>query len=118
MFAGFKEVDVHYLAYNMQDNPEIDIIDVRTQEEYATGHIAGTSNVSLDSLSEAVRDGTLKPEKALAVVCARGARSAQACVRLSKVFRFPDVTNVTGGMQAWVAADLPVVGTYSPMHKF
>lgn len=106
--AGFREVDVHFLAYNMQDNPEIDIIDVRTSEEYMSGHIAGTKNVSLDSLSEAVRGGILKADKALAVVCARGGRSAQACVRLSKVFGFPDVTNVTGGMQAWVAADLPV----------
>lgn len=107
--AGFKEVDVHYLAYNMQDNPEVDIIDVRTPEEYASGHIAGTTNVSLDSLSEAVRNGSLTPGKAMAVVCARGGRSAQACVRLTKVFGFPDVTNVTGGMQAWTAADLPVV---------
>jgi rhodanese-related sulfurtransferase len=102
-------VDVHFLAYNMQDNPEIDLIDVRTPEEYTSGHIAGTMNVSLDSLSEAVRGGILKPDKPLAVVCARGGRSAQACVRLSKVFGFPDVTNVTGGMQAWIAADLPVV---------
>ena len=108
--AGFKEVDVHYLAYNMQDSPDVDIIDVRTPEEYASGHIDGTSNVSLDSLSEAVRSGTLKPDKALAVVCARGRRSAQACVRLSKVFGFSDVSNVTGGMEAWVAADLPVIG--------
>ena len=97
------------MAYNMQDDPDIDIIDVRTPEEYASGHIDGTLNVSLDSLSEAVRSGALKPGKALAVVCARGRRSAQACVRLSKVFGLSDVSNVTGGMEAWVAADLPVI---------
>lgn len=39
--AGFREVDVHYAAYHMQDSPDMEIIDVRSPVEYQTGHIAG-----------------------------------------------------------------------------
>ena len=45
---------------------------------------------------------------ALAVVCAGGVRSAQATVRLSKVFGFRGVASVRGGMAAWAAEGLPM----------
>lgn len=57
----------------------------------------------LDQLSEAVRGGQLDDFilGSIAVVCASGQRSAQATVRLSKVFGFQNVSNVAGGMAAW-----------------
>ena len=107
--AGFQEVDVHYCAYHMQDSTDIDIVDVRTPQEYQTGHIAGSRNICLDDISKAVKEGELTDKKPLALICARGGRSAQACVRLSKVFGFPNVTNVKGGMNAWIGAGLPIL---------
>lgn len=60
-------------------------------------------NIPLDMLSDAVRAGQLDPyhNSSIAVVCASGQRSAQATVRLSKVFAFQNVVNLTGGMAAW-----------------
>ena len=69
----------------------------------------GAVNVPLDELSARARAGDLGPATApLAVVCASGARSAQACVRLKRVLGFADVSNVRGGLAAWDAAGLPM----------
>ena len=108
VLAGFREVDVHYAAYHMQDSPDVEIIDVRSPAEYQTGHIASSRNISLDELSQAVKVGSLTGKRPVAIICARGGRSAQACVRLSKVFGFEKVTNIAGGMNAWIGAGFPV----------
>lgn len=65
--------------------------------------IPSAVNIPLDLLSDVVRAGQLDPyhSGSVAVVCASGQRSAQATVRLSKVFGFKNVVNVTGGMAAW-----------------
>ena len=77
---------------------------------YAAGHVPGARNVPFDRLSESVRSGELDAWRArpVAVVCASGARSAQATVRLSKVFGFEDVTNVAGGTMKWTLKNLPL----------
>ena len=43
-------------------------------------------------------------DRTVAVVCAAGVRSAQAVVRLHKVFGFQDVVNVKGGTTEWIKA--------------
>lgn len=70
-------------------------------------------NVPLDMLSDAVRAGQLDPyhSSSIAVVCASGQRSAQATVRLSKVFGFSNVVNVTGGMSAWQSMQAGLSGS-------
>lgn len=66
-------------------------------------------NVPLEELSTRARAGDLgAATAAVAVVCATGARSAQACVRLKRVLGFADVSNVKGGLAAWTDAGLPV----------
>ena len=58
-----------------------------------------------------VRQGKLdaaRQQQQLAVVCAAGIRSAQAAVRLSRVFKFPGVVNVAGGMNEWTQKGFPV----------
>lgn len=51
------------------------LLDVRTPEEYAAGHLPGSVNVPLDRI-ETIR---LERSKPLFVYCRSGARSARAC---------------------------------------
>lgn len=44
----------------------------------------------------------------MAVVCNGGVKSAQATVRLTKVFGFANVASLRGGMVGWQAEGLPV----------
>ena len=79
---------------------------VRTEAEYAGGHVPGAVNVPLDSLSAAVKSGQFDQHRdsEVAVICQSGRRSAQATVKLTKVFNWPTVANVQGGTLAWIAA--------------
>ena len=88
------------------------VLDVRTQQEYAVGHVPGAMNIPLDGLSDAVRSGQLDrfrdPQRMICVICASGGRSAQATVRLTRVFGFSDVVNVAGGTIEWINAGFPI----------
>lgn len=53
------------------------IIDVRTVSEFASGHIEGSKNIPLDTLSSKIQD-IKKLNKPVIAVCRSGMRSAQA----------------------------------------
>lgn len=52
------------------------ILDVRSKSEYQGGHIKGSINIPLDTLSNNLR--TLKKDKPIITCCASGMRSASA----------------------------------------
>lgn len=52
------------------------ILDVRSKNEFASGHIKGSINISVDSLSDNL--GKLKKDKPIITCCASGMRSAFA----------------------------------------
>ncbi|MBK7761770.1 MAG: rhodanese-like domain-containing protein [Bacteroidetes bacterium] len=52
------------------------VIDVRTKEEYQQGHVVGSVNIPLSSLSKHFE--TIRKDKPLITCCASGLRSAQA----------------------------------------
>ncbi|QIZ00271.2 rhodanese-like domain-containing protein [Streptomyces sp. S1D4-11] len=79
---------------------ELTVIDVRTHGEYASGHIAGAHNIPLDHLDAAAPVLKSAAECGdLVMVCASGARSAQACATLT-AHGIPAAT-LTGGTIAW-----------------
>ncbi len=52
------------------------ILDVRTEKEYETGHIAGSQNISLGTIRDRYRE--LDPDKTYITVCSHGLRSVKA----------------------------------------
>ncbi len=52
------------------------IVDVRSPGEYASGHIKGSVNIPLQTLSHQL--GKLRKDKVVITVCASGMRSASA----------------------------------------
>ena len=83
------------------------VIDVRTPEEYARGHIAGAVNVPIDTLPGAIRRLGTGP---VVTACTYGGRARRAAELLALAGR--TAFAITGGTAAWRAAGLPVhVGT-------
>jgi len=83
---------------------EIVLVDVRETTEYEQEHIPGSVLCPLS-----VFDAELFPRipnKRLVLHCALGKRSAAAGKQLLKV-GYPEITNLTGGIQAWKAAGCP-----------
>ncbi len=86
------------------------VLDVRTAGEYHghTGHIAGAVLVPLDQLEAVLGRLDSGRERTFVVVCHSGNRSAAASRILCRN-GFGNVFNLSGGMNAWNRAGLPVV---------
>lgn len=65
------------------------LVDVRTQAEYAAGHVTGSVNIPLNALPHKLN--TLKNKKHIVVFCRSGNRSAQA----KNILRQNGIMNVT-----------------------
>jgi len=82
-------------------NKDKQFIDVRTSGEFKGNHIRGFKNIPLHQLSQKA-DMELSKEKEVIVICQSGMRSQKASKVLKKL-GFTKVTNVKGGMSAWVS---------------
>ena len=76
--ASPAKIDASAGRSMMTDDPSIVLVDVRTSEEYAAGHIPGAILIPLSELA-AEADGQLPDKDAKIIVyCRSGNRSAQA----------------------------------------
>ena len=85
--------------------PGFVLLDVRTPEEFAAGHIAGAQNIDVEADDFAQRIETLDPKGAYLVYCHSGRRSAMAAEQMASA-GFTDIVD-GGGMDALVAAGAP-----------
>jgi rhodanese-related sulfurtransferase len=106
--AIVKTISCTELHHASLDGP-IDLIDVRSPEEFADLRAAGARNMPLDALNPAaiVAQRIAPPDAPLYFICAVGARSEWAC-RLMQAAGVENVVNVEGGTQAWYLSGLPV----------
>lgn len=82
------------------------LIDVRTPEEFAKGYIEGAVNIKINEL---MANLSQFPDKAAKIVtlCQGGHRGALALMAM-RMTGYTGVRNLGGGMNAWIAAELPV----------
>lgn len=83
------------------------VLDVRTAEEFAAGHLRDAKNIPLADLGNRIGELDKQKTKSLIVVCQHGARADKA-VRMLQKAGFEEVACLDGGQAAWVAAGLPV----------
>ncbi len=74
-----------------------ELVDVRTVEEYAQGHIDGAINIPLHELGQ--RLGELEKDKPIVLYCRSGNRSGSAMKQLQAA-GFEEVHNL-GAMSRW-----------------
>lgn len=103
---NYTDMDVDGFAKLLQDE-KVQLLDVRTPEEFAEGHIPGAENINVMSgnfLAKA--EQTLDKSEPVAVYCRSGKRSAEAASILSK--NGYKVTNLSGGIMAWIRDRKPI----------
>ena len=84
--------------------PGVQVLDVRTKEEFATGHLAKAALIPWTDKNFTERAAKeLDPRKPVLVYCQGGVRSAKAAAALVKL-GFTDVRDLTGGILAWQQA--------------
>lgn len=89
------------------------VVDVRTADEFAGGHIRGAHSIPLFAVP--LRADELDRRRPVYLVCESGARGQQAGAYLDG--RGYTVLNLEGGMAAWRGAGLPV-STGPDAHAF
>jgi rhodanese-related sulfurtransferase len=108
--AGPRQLDVQGLATERAAGKVALLLDVRTEAEFASGHVPGAVNLPLDQLraeAPALAEHRSKHgDTEVHVICQSGRRSMTASGQLA-AWGFRPV-NVQGGTGAWRAAGLPV----------
>jgi rhodanese-related sulfurtransferase len=85
-------------AIEMIDGKQVSIIDVRSPEEFAAGHIPAAKLVPLETLEEMKSE--LDKNSAYIIVCRSGNRSAKASTMLADN-GFKQIFNLGEGMNGW-----------------
>ena len=96
LFSKFMAPGINAKVAEAQSDPNAIILDVRTSEEYARGHIEGAVNIPLNEIERAAQ---LYGNKHLYVHCASGARSKRAVAQL-QALGVQNAQNI-GGIISW-----------------
>lgn len=96
-------VDADTFRASLSDG--VTILDVRTPQEFADGHIAGAVNIDVSSPDFAQQVAELDPEGTYAVYCRSGNRS-RAAMAVMQDAGLADVFGLEGGIGALAPSDL------------
>jgi rhodanese-related sulfurtransferase len=83
------------------------VVDVREPGEFNAGHIVGARNFALSAVDKRASDLQKFKTKPVVIVCGTGNRSHAAFDALKKV-GLGELYVLSGGMNAWQQASLPV----------
>lgn len=98
-----SKLDPNTFEKTIKQTPNIQVIDVRTPQEYAHGHLVKCQNININDADFQAKVSKLDKNKPVAVYCAVGGRSGHAATILTKM-GFKTVYDLQGGITAWNAA--------------
>ena len=107
----FERTPLLSTAEMRRRSPDTIVLDVRSNTEWRSGHIAGATHVMLGDLPS--RLGTLSKQSEIIAVCGSGYRSSIAASLLAKA-GFANVRSMGGGTAAWDQRNLPTETTPNP----
>jgi rhodanese-related sulfurtransferase len=84
------------------------ILDIRTVDEFKSGHIANSKHLPLSELDKGLKQVKLDSNKPVILVCLSGSRANSAIGKLKKA-GFKDVACMDGGISSWNQAGLPLI---------
>jgi len=89
-------------------NADAAVIDIRSADSFAQGHIARAKNIPFDELQANVEKIDALKTNTVIAVCNAGATSSKA-VDIFRKHGIESVYGLKGGMTAWSQAGMPVV---------
>lgn len=87
---------------------KITVLDIRTAEEFADGHIQDAKNIDFQSEKFTAGISGLDKKQPYLVHCAGGGRSTRS-LEVFKKLGFENIIHLDGGYNGWKAAAQPVV---------
>jgi len=105
--AGPKKVTAAELSEQIQNSRAPLILDVRSEEEYAEGHIPGAVNIPYDQLGSRLAEIDAAKTDEIVVHCRSGHRAGIAEQMLIEA-GYSDVRDLDGHMNAWQSGGYPI----------
>ncbi|MBC3812530.1 MULTISPECIES: rhodanese-like domain-containing protein [Undibacterium] len=84
------------------------VLDVRSADEFATGHLPNAKNIPLAEINNRLKEIEKSKNAVVITVCATGVRSSNAVSVLNKA-GFAQVFSLDGGTEAWKTQGMPIV---------
>jgi rhodanese-related sulfurtransferase len=84
------------------------ILDVRTEAEFANGHLRDAKHIPMKELQSRMAELDKSKGKPMIVVCQTGSRSGAVAAKLAQN-GFDEACSLDGGVDAWTTAGLPLV---------
>ena len=101
---NFKSVNVETFKTTLENTNDVQLIDVRTEDEFNGGHIKNAKNISIASENWNSSIGNLDKTKPVLVYCLSGGRSKKAAAKLTEL-GYKEVIELDGGYLAWSKAN-------------
>jgi len=101
---NIQTVDVKTFAEKLKSNENPQLLDVRTPEEFNSGHIENAANVNWNGDDFVNKAENYDKSKPVFVYCKVGGRSSQAASKLAEL-GFKEIYNLDGGIMKWNAAN-------------
>jgi rhodanese-related sulfurtransferase len=103
---SFGDVTVEEAKSLVESNVSLIIVDVRTREEYDSGHIEGAILIPVSELEGRINE--LSKEEELLIYCRTGNRSTNS-VNILKANGYTKIFHMNDGIIAWIQAGYPTV---------
>ncbi|MEO6301717.1 MAG: rhodanese-like domain-containing protein [Bacteroidia bacterium] len=100
-------ISVNDFEEKLNKNSNVQLIDVRTPEEFNQGHLKTALNYNINSSEFETQIAKLNKAKPVLVYCLSGGRSASAAELISEK-GFLEVYNMQGGIMKWNANNKPL----------
>ena len=109
IFAEVELIDVYQLKQRIENSKEaLILLDVRTIEEYQSGHIKDSINIPHDQLILNVNVLDQYRNQPIVVFC-RSGRRAQLVIDVLIEKKFDQIVDLEGDILAWKTSGFPVV---------
>ena len=96
-------------AESERKKPDTLVLDVRSAEEYAAGHVENARHLERGELELEIEEAAPDLDQPIICYCGGGSRSALAAGSLGKM-GYRNVRSIAGGYRAWCDAGLPTAG--------
>jgi rhodanese-related sulfurtransferase len=91
----------------LKTDQKILVLDVRSEEEYDSGHVPGARNIPHDQLASRIEEIRVVEAERIVVYCESGRRAGKAAAALQQA-GFENVEHLSGDMKAWRNQKLPM----------
>ena len=95
--VSYKDITVQEAKAMIENNKDVLILDVRTEAEFAQGHLDRAINIPHFDIEERYKELNIDKNKPIITICTMGGRSRLAAESVSKL-EFVNVYNMVGGL--------------------